>query len=117
MAEARRAGRASRASSSTSSTTRPRRRSSPATTTGKHIEDATFSFRRGGDNPLDFLTIKLTDVLVTGYQQGGTKEPPLLEGVALDAAKIEIEYKPQNPDGSLGSPVRASYDLEANKLG
>ena len=85
-----------------------------ATATGKHIETATFAFRRnGGDTPGDFLTVKLTDVLVTGYQQGGTKEPPLLEGVELDASKISIEYKPQKPDGSLGPAVIATYDLKA----
>jgi type VI secretion system secreted protein Hcp len=88
-----------------------------ATASGKHIEDATFSFRRTGENPATFLTVKLTDVLVTGYQQGGTKEPPLLEAVELDASKIEIEYRPQTADGSLGTPIRASYNRETNKLG
>lgn len=89
-----------------------------ATASGRHIPSATFSFRRtGGDQPQDFLTIKLSDVVVSGYQQGGTKEPPLLEGVSLDASKIAVEYKPQQADGSLGSPIRESFDLEANKLG
>ena len=88
-----------------------------ATASGKHIDDATFSFRRAGENSATFLTVKLTDVLVSGYQQGGTKEPPLLEAVSLDASKVEIEYRPQQADGSLGTPVRASYDLETNKLG
>ena len=96
--------------------------SSPAlfegTATGEHFKTATFAFRRsGGDNPVEFLTIKLSDVLVSGYQQGGTKEPPLLEAVTLDASKIEIDYKPQNPDGSLGSSIRTSYDLKANTKG
>lgn len=86
--------------------------------TGEHFKTAEFAFRRkGGDSSTDFLTIKLSDVLITGYQQGGTKEPPLLEGAELDAAKIEIEYTPQNTDGSLGDSVRASYDLKANKAG
>ncbi|MBA3747272.1 MAG: type VI secretion system tube protein Hcp [Solirubrobacterales bacterium] len=88
-----------------------------ATASGKHIDDATFSFRRTGENPATFLTVKLSDVIVTGYQQGGTKEPPLLEEVSLDAAKIAITYRPQNADGSLGSPVSATYDRETNKLG
>jgi type VI secretion system secreted protein Hcp len=96
-------------------------RSSPAlfadAASGKHIDDATFSFRRTGGTQQEFLTVKLSDVLVTGYQQGGTKEPPLLEEVALDAAKIEITYRPQNADGSLGTAVTASYDRASNKLG
>lgn len=35
--------------------------------------------------------------------------------VSLNFSKIEFEYKPQNPDGSLGSPVKAGYDVKANK--
>ncbi|MEA2195117.1 MAG: type secretion system secreted protein Hcp [Solirubrobacteraceae bacterium] len=89
-----------------------------AAAAGKIYPSATFSFRRnGGDNPADFLTIKLSNVRVGEYEQGGTQEPPLLEGVSIDASKVDIEYKRQNPDGSLGNSVRASYDLESNKLG
>ncbi|MDP1849301.1 MAG: type VI secretion system tube protein Hcp [Solirubrobacteraceae bacterium] len=95
--------------------------SSPAlfegTATGEHFKDATFVFRRNGENPVEFLTVKLTDVLISGYQQGGTKEPPLHEAVSLDAAKISIEYKPQKADGSLGPPITAGYDLKENKTG
>jgi type VI secretion system secreted protein Hcp len=87
------------------------------TATGEHFKSATFAFRRSGADQAEFLKIKLSDVLVTGYQQGGTKEPPLLEGVELDASKIDIEYKPQRADGSLGSSIRSSYDLKANKAG
>ena len=95
--------------------------SSPAlfegTATGEHFKSATFSFRRSGENQAEFLTIKLSDVLITGYQQGGTKEPPLLESVSVDASKIAIEYRPQRADGSLGPPVSTGYDVEANKAG
>lgn len=81
--------------------------------TGEHFKTATFAFRRNGENQAEFLTVKLSDVLISGYQQGGTKEPPLLEGVELDASKISIEYKPQKPDGSLGPAITATYDLKA----
>lgn len=94
-------------------------RSSPVlfkdTATGEHIKSATFTFRRNGDNPQDFLTIKLSDVLVTGYAQGGTQEPPLLESVTLNAGKVEISFKPQNPDGSLGTPVESGWDIKSGK--
>jgi type VI secretion system secreted protein Hcp len=95
--------------------------SSPAlfegTATGEHFKSATFAFRRNGAEQAEFLTIKLSDVLISGYQQGGTKEPSLLEGVELDASKIEIDYKPTKADGSLGTSVRSSYDLKENKAG
>ena len=35
--------------------------------------------------------------------------------VSFNFAKIEVEYKPQKADGSLGSPVQFKYDLKANK--
>lgn len=95
--------------------------SSPAlfegTASGEHFKSATFSFRRTGESQPEFLTIKLSDVLITGYQQGGTKEPPLLEAVSLDASKIAIEYRPQRADGSLGSPITAGYSVGENKTG
>jgi len=95
--------------------------SSPAlfegTATGEHFKAATFTFRRTGAEQADFLTIKLSDVLITGYQQGGTKEPPLLEAVSVDASKIAIEYRPQRADGSLGSPITTGYSVTENKTG
>jgi type VI secretion system secreted protein Hcp len=95
--------------------------SSPAlfegTATGQHFKSATFAFRRSGADQAQFLTIKLSDVLITGYQQGGTKEPPLLEAVSLDASKIAVEYRPQRADGSLGPPVTSDYDVVENKTG
>ena len=35
--------------------------------------------------------------------------------ISLNFAKIEVEYKAQKPDGTLDSPVKAGYDLKANK--
>ncbi len=85
---------------------------------GKGIQEATFSFRRtGGKSSGDFLTIKLEDVLVSGYHQGGTKEPPLLEDLELDAETMTIEYRPENSDGSLGTAIKATYDLKQNTKG
>jgi type VI secretion system secreted protein Hcp len=93
-------------------------KSSPAlfqdTASGQHLKSAVFTFQRPGGQAQDFLTIKLSDVTVTEYSQGGTTEPPLLESVALSAQKVQISYRPQNPDGSLGAPVEAGWDIAAN---
>ena len=37
------------------------------------------------------------------------------DSVSLAFAKIEVEYKPQKSDGSLGAPVAFRYDLKTNK--
>jgi len=34
---------------------------------------------------------------------------------SLNFAKVEKEYKPQKADGSLDSPIKAGWDLKANK--
>ena len=35
--------------------------------------------------------------------------------MSFNFAKIEVEYKPQKADGSLGAPVEFRYDLKTNK--
>ena len=37
------------------------------------------------------------------------------DSVSFNFAKIEVAYKPQKADGSLGSAVEFKYDLKANK--
>ncbi|MDA0164598.1 type VI secretion system tube protein Hcp [Solirubrobacter ginsenosidimutans] len=79
--------------------------------TGQHIPSVTFSFRRpGGANGAQFLTYKLSDVIVSSYDQGGSKERPLLERVELNFAKVEISYTPAG-----GAPITAGFDVKANK--
>jgi hypothetical protein len=35
--------------------------------------------------------------------------------VSFNFAKLEVEYKPQKADGSLGPAVEFRYDLKTNK--
>jgi type VI secretion system secreted protein Hcp len=74
--------------------------------TGEHIKQVTFTLESQGDD----LTYKLSDVVVTGYDQGGARERPLLERVELNFAKVEIAYTPAG-----GAPVTAGFDVKANK--
>ena len=43
-----------------------------ATSTGKHITKATLVVRKAGENPLEYLTITMTEVLVTSVSTGGS---------------------------------------------
>lgn len=94
-------------------------RSSPelfhAAASGEHIKTATVTFRRRGESQQEFLTYKFEDVQVDRYEQGGSKEPPLLEDVGFSFSAVEIEYRVQNPDGSLGQAVKTGWDVKANK--
>ena len=81
-------------------------------------------FRRTG-TAAEFYKVKLSDVLVTAVAPvAGTGEQypldigrdhaGLLDEVTLDYSKIGWEYKPVNPSGSLGSPVKGAWDLKKN---
>jgi type VI secretion system secreted protein Hcp len=83
--------------------------------TGEHIKEAILSGRKAGGTQQDFLKITLSDVLVSSYQTGGSGGSDLpMEQVSINFAKIEFEYKPQKPDGSLDAAVRAGWDLKSN---
>jgi type VI secretion system secreted protein Hcp len=82
---------------------------------GKHIKEGLITVRKAGDKPLEYLKIKLTDVLVTGVQHSGAAGTDLVvETVALNFAKFKVEYQEQKSDGS-GSPAgELGWDIKAN---
>ena len=86
-----------------------------ACASGQHFKSAVLTERRGGGAPLEFLTFSLSDVLVTGYQTGGTEAAPPMDTVSLNFAKIQIEYKELLADGKLGPSTKAGWDVKQNK--
>jgi len=88
-----------------------------ACATGQHIKTATLTARKAGKDQQDYLTFKFVDVLVSSYQTGGSEQGDVVptDQVAFNFAKLEVAYKPQKPDGTLGTGVQFKYDLKANK--
>lgn len=84
---------------------------------GEHIKEATLTCRKAGGEQQEFLKIKFSDMLVSSYQTGGGGGGDVVptEQVSLNFSKIEYEYAPQDEKGKLGAPVKAGYDLKANK--
>ncbi len=87
-----------------------------ACATGEHIKEATITHRKAGGTQHEYLIVKMTDVTITGVNHAGTTEQPMTENISLTFGKIELEYKPQKPDGSLDAGVFFKYDLK-NKTG
>ena len=87
-----------------------------ACASGKHFKSAVLTARKAGKEQLEFLTFSLSDVLVSAYQTGGV-EGDVVPGdsVSLNFAKIQVEYKAQKPDGSLGASIKAGWDVKQNK--
>lgn len=83
---------------------------------GEHIGEATLVCRKAGKGQQEFLTIKLTDCLVSSFQTGGSAGSDFeTDSISLNFAKINYEYKAQKADGTLDGAIKAGYDLKANK--
>ena len=88
-----------------------------ACATGKHIKQAVLTARKAGKAQLEFLVFKFSDVLVSSYQTGGSAHADDLptDQISFNFGKIEMEYRPQNPDGSLDQPVKGGWDVQHNQ--
>ena len=89
-----------------------------ACATGEHIKDATITHRKAGKGQQEYLIIKMNDIIITGVAPSGAGDgAATAEHVALQFAKVDLEYKPQKADGSLDAGVHFKYDIKANKVG
>lgn len=89
-----------------------------ACATGQHISDATITVRKAGNGQQEYLIITMTDLLVTSVSTSVSAEgDTTIESVVLAFAKVDLEYKPQKPDGSLDVGLHFAYDLKAQKEG
>ncbi len=83
---------------------------------GGHIKEATLCVRKAGENPLEYLTILMTDVIVTAISTGGSGgEDRLSENVTLNFSKVKITYVPQKQDGSADAAREAGWDIAKNE--
>ena len=88
-----------------------------ACATGQHIKLATLSARKAGKGQQDYLTFKFHDVLVSSFQTGGAEGSDIvpIDQVSFAFAKLEVAYKAEKADGSLGAAIEFGYDLKTNK--
>lgn len=88
-----------------------------ACASGKHFPGATLILRKAGGKQEVYATFKLTDLLVSSFQTGGTTGSELLpiDQISLNFSRIEWEYRMQKPDGTPDAPVKGGYDFKANK--
>jgi len=102
---------------------------------GKHIPSALLTVRKAGGSQLEYMKIKLTDLVVSSYHSygsgtegfaespgakvaaglgGGASEIPLDE-VSLNFSKIEFQYQPQGKDGAAdGGANIQTWDVKGN---
>jgi type VI secretion system secreted protein Hcp len=84
---------------------------------GKHISSGTLTLRKAGSQPLEFLKIKLTDILVSSFSLGGATggESTPTDAFTLNFSKVDVDYTEQKADGS-GTPGGSfGWDVGGNK--
>jgi type VI secretion system secreted protein Hcp len=89
-----------------------------ACSSGKHYPQATLTIRKaGGSSPVEYMIITLKEVMVASYDtDAGTSDETLKESIALNFAKVEVSYQPQNADGSKeGGPVKYGWNIRQNE--
>ncbi|MES2355042.1 MAG: type VI secretion system tube protein Hcp [Pseudomonadota bacterium] len=84
---------------------------------GTHFPEADLTIRKAGETPLEYVKIKLTEVLVTAVSAGGGNgQTRLTETITLNFAKFELAYQAQNDKGGKeGGEIFAKYSISENK--
>jgi len=82
---------------------------------GKHYGTATLTVRKAGESPLEYMIIKMADVLVTSMSTGGSGgEDRLTENVTLNFAKVDFQYTEQTATGGKGAQPQAKWHIAEN---
>lgn len=86
-----------------------------ACASGKHLKSAKLVVRKAGENPLEYLTISLENLIVSSVSTGGSGgEERLTENVTLNFAKCKTEYWTQGDKGAKGKNFNFGWDVGAN---
>lgn len=84
--------------------------------TGRIIPEGRLTFRKEGESPLEYYTIRMTDVIVNEVTQSDSPDPAtIMEKVVLNARVYRIEYTAQSPSGGPGATPRFGFDCATNK--
>ncbi len=88
-----------------------------ACATGQHFKEVLLTVRKAGGGQQEYFKVKMSEVLVSGYQTSGVDGGGGLihENVSLNFAKLEMSYKEQKADGTLGGETKQGYNFAANK--
>jgi type VI secretion system secreted protein Hcp len=82
---------------------------------GKHFASATLVVRKAGEKPVEYLKIKVEEVLITSISTGGSGgEDRLTENVTLNFAKVSLDYVPQDEKGAAGTAIPMAWSIAEN---
>ena len=84
--------------------------------TGEHIKTGELVVRKAGKDPLEYMVLKLNDVIISSVSHGGSHgEDRVSENVSINFAKVEVIYTEQKEDGSAGPKTEGKYNIKESK--
>ena len=82
---------------------------------GQHIAFVNLTVRKAGGEALEYLIIRLEDVLITSFDIGGEpKDDQVQETIRLNYARASITYTPQEASGAGGGKITGGWNLKEN---
>jgi type VI secretion system secreted protein Hcp len=82
---------------------------------GKHYPTATLVVRKAGETPVEYLTITMTELIVTSVSTGGSGgEDRLTENVTLNFSTVKVDYIEQLKTGGNGATPSMGWNITEN---
>ncbi|MBV9876260.1 MAG: type VI secretion system tube protein Hcp [Verrucomicrobia bacterium] len=82
---------------------------------GSHYSEVLLTVRKAGGKPVEYVKIKMEEVLISSVSTGGSGgEDRLTENVVLNFGKFSLDYVPQDDKGAAGTAITAAWDIAAN---
>lgn len=82
---------------------------------GTHFDAATLTVRKAGDKPLEYLVIKMKEVIVSSITTGGSGgEDKLTQNVTLNFAEFNVVYQKQKKDGGGEKGGEMTWNIPEN---
>ena len=83
---------------------------------GTQFPEAKLTVRKAGTEPLEYIIITMTNVIITSVSTGGSGgEDQLTENTTINFAEVTVDYQPQAADGSPdGGAITYGWNIAAN---
>jgi type VI secretion system secreted protein Hcp len=83
---------------------------------GQHIPAADLTVRKAGGEALEYLKIRLEELLITSYDVSGEpKDDVIIEEIRINFSRAGLTYTPQDAKGVGGAAIVGGWDLKKNK--
>lgn len=82
---------------------------------GTHIKEALLTVRKAGGTPVEYIKIKMEEVLISSVSTGGSGgEDRLTENVTLNFGKFEFTYTTQKDTGEKDAEIPMTWNIAQN---